>query len=313
MKRARRVFAALFLFFGLAHPVGARTVEGIAAIVDGDPITLSEVRQFARRFSAVPRPGLPELDHTPEVLQLLIEERLVEREAEKIGISIEPSEVDRAINDLLQANSLTPEALETLLADQGLSLEYYRTEIRRELIKAKLIAREIQPRVFLSEEKIRTYYLENRDRFSAPPEVRISQIFLGGSGRRTEKKVADVKRRLDSGEDFTALAREFSEDPSGRQGGDLGFFTLEELRPELREVITALPPNQPSDPVSTPDGFHILMVTASRKGGRIPFEEVKNQVTEELFTREIERGFRSWIENVRLKAKIEIKLEPGVE
>jgi len=311
----RNFTAALLMLvlLGGAPLATARVVEGIAAIVDGDPITLSDVHRFSRRFAAVPRPERPGLAGTRRVLDLLIEERLVEKEAVKLGIVIDDAEVDRAIGDLLQMNSLTSEQLRALLRTQEMSMDDYRNEIRRELLKAKLIAREIQPRVFLSEEKVRTYYLENRERFAAPPKVRISQIFFRRSSPGAEATLRKVRNRLDAGEDFAALAREFSEDASGAQGGDLGFFTLDEVKPELRAVLADLPPEQPSDTVPTSEGFHILQITEREEGGPVPFEEVKGIVTEELFAREIDRGFRAWIENVRLKAKIEVKLERDIE
>ncbi|MCX5866496.1 MAG: peptidyl-prolyl cis-trans isomerase [Proteobacteria bacterium] len=306
----KKILAAGLLILGMAGSAWPRTVEGIVAVVEGAPVTLSELNQFIARSSAVPNPSLPGPDDRKRWLEFLIEDRLIEKEAEKIGVTVSEPEVDQAITELLQANSLALPDLKNLLKERGLSEAEYRREISRELIRNRVLAREIQSRVFLSEDKVRTYYLENISRFSTPPQQRISQIFISRSRPQAEERLKKLERLLQEGKDFAELAREFSDDPSRQNGGDIGYFALSELKPELREALARLPLKKPSAPVRTEEGFHLLLVTGLKAGAPTPFAEVKSQVTEELYNREVDRGFRSWLEGIKSRAKIELKPEP---
>jgi len=305
-----KTLAAGFLVLGMAVPAWSRTVEGIVAVIEGEPVTLSELNQFIARGSAVPNPNLPGLSDRKHWLEFLIEERLIEKEAEKIGVTVSETEVDKAITELLQSNSLSPADLAKTLRERGLTEADYRREIRGELIRSQVLGREVQPRIFLSEDKVRTYYLENISRFSTRPEQRIAQIVISRSQPQAEEKLKKVERLLREGKDFAELAREYSDDPSRQNGGDLGYFELSELRPEFREALAQLPLKKPSAPVRTPASFYILLITEQKTGTPVPFAEVKNQVTEELYNREVDRGFRNWLEGIKSRAKIELKPEP---
>ena len=308
--RRRLVLAVALLLLGAAVPAWPRVVEGVAAVVEGEPITLSELNRFIARGTAVPRPDLPRGSDRKRWLEFLIEERLIEKEAERIGITVSETEVDEAIADLLRANSLSPADLARTLQESGIAETDYRREIRSGLIRSRVLDREIQPRVFLSEDKARTYYQENLDRFSLPSEQRISQIVISRSQPQAEERLKQVQRLLREGRDFAEVAREYSDDPSARNGGDLGFFALAELRPELREVLERLPPRKPSEPVRTSESVRILLITAQKPAAPLPFEQVKSRVMDELYRREIERGFRNWLEGIKSRARIEIKSEP---
>ena len=298
------------LLLGMAAPAFARPVEGIVAVVEGEPVTLSELNQFIARGSAVPNPSLPIQTDRKQWLEFLIEDRLIEKEAEKLGVAVSEPEVDQAIAELLKANSLAPPDLARVLRERGLTEADYRKEIRGELIRNRVLGREIQPRIFLSEDKIHTYYLENIGRFSTPPEQRISQIFISRSGPQAEERLKKVERLLKEGKDFAELAREYSDDSSRANGGDLGYFAATELKPELRGALAQLPLNKPSAPVTTGEGYQILLITEQKTGAPIPFAQAKSQVTEELYNREVDRGFRSWLEGIKSRAKIELKPEP---
>ncbi|MDD5223207.1 MAG: peptidyl-prolyl cis-trans isomerase [bacterium] len=310
----RRAFGLLALasclWLGITAPAGARPMEGIVAVVEGEPVTLSELNQFIARGSAVPNPSLPSVSDRKQWLDFLIEDRLIEKEAEKIGVTAAEPEVDQSITELLQANSLTPADLARILKERGLTEADYRREIRGQLIRNKVLGREVQPRIFISEDKIHTYYLENLGRFSTPPQQRLSQIFISRTVPKAEEKLKKVGRLLKEGKDFADLAREYSDDSSGANGGDLGFFAFSELKPELRQALSGLPLKKPSTPVTTAAGYQILLITEQKDGAPIPFAEVKNQVADELYNREVDRGFRSWLEGIKSRAKIELKTEP---
>jgi peptidyl-prolyl cis-trans isomerase C len=94
----------------------------------------------------------------------------------------------------------------------------------------------------------------------------------------TEAEAKDILAELRKGTDFAELAKQKSKDPGAQEGGDLGFFTKDQMVPEFAEVAFKLEPGQLSDPVKTQFGWHIIRVEEKRKRPVPPYEQVKDQV-----------------------------------
>ncbi|HEX2252711.1 MAG TPA: SurA N-terminal domain-containing protein [Thermoanaerobaculia bacterium] len=150
--------------------------------------------------------------------------------------------------------------------------------------------------VEVPEERLRAYYEENSAEFEQPEQVEARHILLRTGDRSVEEARGEIERlrqRIAGGADFATVAREVSEDPgSAVRGGDLGFFSREQMVPEFAEPVFAAEEGELVGPVESPFGVHLVEVTGRRPAGRQPFEEVRDSIRATLAADELEEAVR---------------------
>ncbi|MBD3336596.1 MAG: hypothetical protein GF355_13875 [Candidatus Eisenbacteria bacterium] len=254
----------------------AQQAEKVVAVVEEEPILLSEVLEQYEVFAAQ---GAVDTSDTSaarglkrRILDQLIEDRLVILEAQSQGIQVSPEEVQQAveqtIDDIVQGLGGRQAFLNQLRAE-GLTeaelRERYRQDARRQLLANRLVQREIGSQVELTDEDVRRYFEENRDELPEKPMLtRISDIFIAVrpdsliEARRREE-AAELRQRIASGElEFEEAAEKFSDDPSSEVGGRLGRFRRGDFEPAFEQAAFDLEPGEISPPVRTRFGFHLI-------------------------------------------------------
>jgi peptidyl-prolyl cis-trans isomerase SurA len=315
-----------FLVFGLWVLVPrsgpGEVVERIVALVNNQVITLSELEEMGKPvLDQVRQTGLPAEREERlkkarrEVLDHLIESKLLEEEMKKRKIEVPDRDVDAAINDVLKASKLTEDDLKKALAREGMTFAAYRQKVRDELGKMRLVGREIKSKVVIEDEELRKRYQENPEKYSEPLEVQIQQIFFPLRQNAPKDQVAAVQRealtileRARRGDDFTQLAKVYSRGPEASEGGVLGYFKKHELVREVEDAGFKLKPGEISDLVRSSAGFHILKVLDRKGGEPRPFAEVQSRIREEVMQEESEKKFNEWMKELKSKAYIEIRL-----
>ena len=303
-----------------------KVTNAIAAIVNDDIITLNDINREARpALSEAEKKGTLSDAERHKIrraaLDLLIEKRLTEQKIRELNIRVSEEEIRQAIDDVRKQNNFTSqEALVTALAGQGLSLDQYRSQLKEQLEKLKLVSMEVRAKVQVGEAEMREYYTANIATYSEEESYRARHIFF----KTGEKATPDVIQRSKttalavladarSGKDFAELAKKFSEDPAARKdGGDLGSFKKGDMQPELEKVIFSLKPGEISELVNTPIGFHIIKLEAKVDGTIKPFESVKVEIEEIIYRKKSEERFSQWATELRSKASIEIKELDGL-
>jgi peptidyl-prolyl cis-trans isomerase C len=161
----------------------------------------------------------------------------------------------------------------------------------------------------VTEPALRKIYDDATKQMTTQPEVRARHILFRvnnpndqAASKAAEDKVKAVIVRLKKGEDFATIASALTEDPSGKQnGGDLGYFTSDQMVPEFSEVAFRLEKGQISDPIKTQFGWHVLKVEDKRMRQPPPFEEVRGQI-ETYAARKAQSDF---VTKLRAEAKVE--------
>jgi peptidyl-prolyl cis-trans isomerase SurA len=301
---------------------GARIIDKIVAIVNGEIITLSELDLYppkpTRGFPATPNPLEQEgeiLESQRGILDYLIEEKLIDQQCRKRGIRVSPRDIDMAIEDVKRAHAVTLEQLKMALAADGVSWEEYRQRMGEQIKRMKLISHVVRRDFTLDDDALRRFYAQNIQRFKEPDHIRISHILVMIPQNADDLLVAALRHkgktileRLRRGEDFQELARLYSDDASGKTGGDLGFFKRGELLPELEGIAFNLKPGEISGLVWTKIGFHIVKITERREGRVIPFEDVFEKVKGQYVEEQSERLFKGWLKKLKAQSFIEVKL-----
>jgi peptidyl-prolyl cis-trans isomerase SurA len=299
-----------------------KNIDGIAAIVNDDLILKSELDERARPVLRRLDPGLPAAMKESEThkvrvetLNSLITDRLIKGQVTELHIEVGDAEVNAAIEDVKKQRGLDDKALRAAIENEGLSYDEYREVVKGHLVKSKLFAVRVRPRVKVTDEDVKNWYMQNVNAAVAASGVRVSAIFVAiprepkpGELEAARKKAGETYGRAARGEDFAKLAAELSEDPSGKSGGDLGVVKRGVLNPPLERAVFSLKEGQIGEPVETDLGFYIFKAVKVLASEAKPLKEVKDEIYRRLFEEESERQFRAWVEELRKEAHVEIKL-----
>jgi peptidyl-prolyl cis-trans isomerase SurA len=287
----------------------------VVALVNDDVITLFELNTRIKEMTGLDPEQIKAQDEKKfiemrrQILDLLIDEKLAQAKIREEHIVVTDKEVDEAIERIKEGKKMTQEDLLAGLKQINLTYEAYRQNIKTDIERMRLINLEVKSKIIIREEKVHEYYEAHKSQFSKEKRVRLATIFLKGNGAAPpaqdttlKKQVDQLVQRLQAGEDFGALAREFSQGPGAKEGGDLGYFNPQQLDPELTRAIESLPIGGISNPIFRPQGVQILKVVAREAGGVAPFEQVEETIHDILYRQEINRSYSHWIKSLREQA-----------
>jgi peptidyl-prolyl cis-trans isomerase SurA len=242
---------------------------GIAAVVNDNVITTTDLDQRMRL--AILSSGLPDnmdvrAHLLPQILRGLIDEQLQVQEAKRLDLSVTNDEINQALQRIAHDNNIPGDMRDYITAHGG-SADALADQIRNGLLWNKVIQRELRPKVDIGDDEIDAVI--DRIRANAgKQEYLVSEIFLSVDNPKDEEQVKQVAdnlvAQLKKGASFAAVARQFSQAAGAAQGGDLGWIQQGQLAPELNKALTAAQPGEVSDPIRTPNGFHILGVRDKR-------------------------------------------------
>jgi len=280
----------------------AAIVNRIVATVDGEPITTFQVDSFIRGNVRGADPATVSAEDRKKVLDMLINDLIVDLESSKLGVGASNEEVNAYIEQIKKQNSLDDEKLAAALQQQGLTPETYKIQVKKEIQRSQLLARNVRSQVNVTPEDVQKFYDEHKNQFSEADAVTVRHIFFaipqeGGQPamQALGEKAKRAYGRLQGGEPFENVARSMSEGPDASQGGLLGTLKKGEMRPELEQVAFSLREGQYSQPVQSPYGLHILYVEERKAGTAVPLETVQEQIKERLYAQAVEQRFQQWV------------------
>jgi len=265
---------------------GPRAADYIVAVVNSEPITNTEVRtrllrfeqQLAQQGTAIP----PRAQLTRLVLERLISEKAQLQLAQENGIRIDDLQVDQAEANVARQYDMDVPQLRRQLASEGVSSAAFRLDLRNQLTLTRLRQREVESRVRVTEGDIDQYIREQQG--SADPsalELNLGHILIAVPENADEARVRELQAkaqgvldRARSGEDFAALARQFSEVPgAGASGGQMGLRPADRYPTLFVDAVRSVPSGGLATLVRSGAGFHVLKVIEKRQAG-MPGAEV---------------------------------------
>lgn len=320
------VVSLLVALSGLAH--ATQLVDRVVAVVNGKLITLfdldSRVAELVQRTQGISfAPGDPRAEELRrQVLESMINDILIEQEAARLKINVSETELDSQIDELKKKNNLTQAQFQAELAKEGLTLKEFRKRMREDNMKKRLLGFMVHRKVLVTDDEIRDYYEKHKATLSTTKSIlgpkvsgNISFIMVP-----TKKQAEELRQKIGAGTiTFADAARKFSIGPGRDQGGDLGDVQVKDLAPPLRDALTAVPAGQVSQPVML-DGKAVLLKLRTGKNAapaKTPqpapsagpsFESVRNQIQEMLYKQKFDKLFQDYMDNLRSKAVIEVKL-----
>lgn len=308
---------------GAAAPAApGRVLDRVAAVVNGEVITLAELEERAgpdlRRADA--EPAGPQRDQArahvlQQTLDVVVAEKLFGAQVSSLGVEVGDAEIDQVIDDVKKRNHLDDAHLDEALGQQGMDRAGYRKAVKRDLETMRIVQMKIRSKVKVSDEDVQNYWQTHPQEFKADEEVRVRHVFLAlaegasaAEAARVRERAEKVVARLRRGDEFGLVARQLSEGPSAQEGGELGWLRRGTVQPEVEKVAFGLQTGQISDPVRTRSGYQILQVEERRGGGPKPLAEVKEEIRDRLMNEQGDRYRVQFIADLKKDAAIEIKM-----
>ncbi|MBF0448633.1 MAG: peptidylprolyl isomerase [Magnetococcales bacterium] len=196
---------------------------------------------------------------------------LQQQMAEQYSITVTEEEIDVVVANVERNNKLEPGSLINVLRNQGINPDQYREELGRKLLQSRLVKLIIKPLVSVSDEEVENLYQQTVSNEAGIEELRLGQILLeldpdtpDYQVKAIAEKALELSKRLKQGESLTSLASQFSNDPTGLNGGDMGWFKRGQLIPAIETAVFRLETGGVTLPIRTPQGFHIFTVIERR-------------------------------------------------
>ena len=317
MNKMKVFFAWIFLFVfcGISH--SAVLLDRVVAIVNQDVITWSELYNNMEADASSNIKKLQEdekrkifKENEAIFLETLINVKLQLQEAGTRGIHASDDELQEAISNIKKKYAMSDAAFLESLKGEGFTFAEYQKRLREQIIIGKLLNTQIRNKIVITDEDLKKFVSENRQVLESSESYRISQIFMKKQKETDrsalEEKAAELSRKIQQGESFSDLAKQYSEDASGSAGGDLGLLKKNQLNSEFIDVISKMQPGDVSSPFWTESGLHIIKLESriEAKDKDEQWEEAREMLNNKIFT----ERYNAWIKSLREKSFIDIRL-----
>jgi peptidyl-prolyl cis-trans isomerase SurA len=305
---------------GVRLPDAQSVMDRVICVVNNDAITLYELDEAEVHYLyETKQENLSEEARgrlRDRLLQTIIENRIQLQQAEREKITVEDTEIQEQLAEIMKkVKAPTPRDFEELLKQQGLSVDAIKKRIRDQILVQRLTRRKVALRISVTEQEIDRYLTDNREKLETGLTFHARHmLFLPGPGGGDEaweaarRKAERVHALLREGQDFSALAREYSEDPSAKGGGDLGTLKRGELTPEIEQAILRLNTGESSSPVRSAVGYHLFHLDAKETLSGEALTQTRSQIRDILYREKYESRLREWLSEIKQRAIIDVRL-----
>lgn len=318
----RSLLLATLLCCLMTSTATAITFDAVAARINTDIITLHEVREAAPPFLLQKGTDPSVLSSRTErasiykqVLNDLIERKLLAQEAKKIGIKVSDQELEQWLGYMRQQQQMSEAQFQASVEQYGMKFAEYREMMRENLLRTRIIQQRVGSKVAISDVEVEDAYnkrygeLAKAERYLDISHILIQPTTISEADLKVAYERAQVaQRRLDAGDEFEVVASEDSDGPSADTQGALGTFRRGQLDPEFEAAAFTMEKGQVSGIVQTKFGYHLIMITGVEDRANPDVEDRMERLRGELRQSAMERQFKSYIQGLKTRAFVEVKL-----
>ena len=255
-------------------------LDRIIAVVDQTVITEQELEsriqtvsaQFAKQGTELPEVSVLR----KQILERLISDNLQLQYAAQTGLKVDDNQLDKTVERIADQNKMSLTEFGEALAKDGISMRKFRSDIRNEIIIARLREREVDSRVNVSESEIDNFLTTQASRNENQDEFEISHIMVrtpeeGATEdiQKAKAKVDEALGQLQAGTSFAKVSASFSDTPNALEGGSLGWKSGSQMPTLFLDALKGMQVGDVSPVLRSPNGFHILKLT-NKRGGNSP-------------------------------------------
>jgi peptidyl-prolyl cis-trans isomerase SurA len=313
-----RATTAIALALAFLTPTASRAQEvldGMAAAVNGDVITFSQVRELVGPREKALHDQYQGAELAAKIKELrvkalndLIDRQLIIQEFNKNKFQIPDYVVEDRVNVIVREEfGGDRKAFARTLEEQGYTLPRFRALEKEKIIVQAMRQHAVNNTIIIPPNKVEAYYNEHRKDFGTPAQVKLRMIVLkkeGETGAGKKQMAAEIREKVKNGAKFEEMAQMYSEDSSQASGGDWGWIDDKTLNSDLTTRAFALKPGNVSEVIDVGDSYYLLFCEAKRDAVIRPLGEVRGDITKKLEQLERQRSQERWLEGLRKKAYI---------
>ena len=296
-------------------------IDRIVAVVNSDIITLYDLNRALKPYEENIKALGYETEKEREtlfqvrkdLLDQLIDSKLADQEIERAQITVSESDIDGTIERMKVARSVTDEQLREGLARQGLTMAEYRKEMKEQILRTKLVNREVKSKIVVTKEDIKAYYDSHQDEYAGEKNYYLYNIFvrLSPEAETSEREDAlrqmeDARARLDQGLFFEDLVNQLKDSSSRVQGTDLGLYRPEELSEQLQGAVEKLSAGEYTEVLDTDFGPQVIYVKEIQEVPAKSVDEVESEIAEMLYNESVDNKYQDWLNELRKQSLIKI-------
>lgn len=309
------IVAMLFMFCAAGVSTAA-VVDKVIVVVNDEVVTQ---REFDRAFIPVKESYEANLEgeelkqRLEEVrkifLEQLIDFKLVISLAKKEKIEIEETMLQEQI-DRIRAYYGSEDAFLQTLNDKGTNLTEFKKEIEEQMLAQEIVKKEVASKIAITPSEINDLYEENKEKLVSPYMVKAREIMVRkneSNPKESGKKIRSIYAKINTGADFSELAKEYSEGPYAANGGDMGYIARGQLLEEMDDAIFTAEKGKNTDIVETKVGYHIFIIDDIKEPRRLELEEVSDFLGDQLFRKKRDESLLKWLAEKRKNAYIAYK------
>jgi len=282
----------------------ADVVEMIVATVDGEPLTLGDLRRFIRsKGETVPEPLNANNPEAQRYLRDMIMDQLIAKEAKEAGVTISEEEVDVYISEIKKQNNVDDSTFIRLLGERGLALEEYKVQVRADILRARLVAQKVRAKINVPDEDIARYLQEHPELAPKQGTVHVQQVLVknGNDSAKTRTLTEAIREKVSAGASWTEAGREYYR--------DLGYVSPGDLREDMQQALQVLELGAISGTICSPRDCFFLQIISKNAEGQEVDAKLKEQIRGRIFeSRFIERVEKYLKEELPKKYNVELKL-----
>ncbi len=315
------------LFSALIKNANAVIIDQVIAVVNKTPITLYEFAKLDRQAfeqyeqmqneasqGIFTQEDMAVMSKTKAVLNVLIDKILIRQEEEKAAIYIAPKQLKAYVKSVALANNFTVNQFFKFLAKKGISKKAYLKQVKNHFMEVELLRKVFGNKMVITKSQLIDYYRKNIEEFRGEPQVDLKLIFLAvpkNANKKTKeeiyKKISAIREDAISGtKSFSELAREYSEDPSEKNGGRIGYVYKNKLSPNFSDIAFRLHVGQISPIIRTKFGYAILKSVGKKMGSFRTFKQIKPEIFSILEKYRTNKYLRKILKKARKNSYVKI-------
>ena len=285
-------------------------VDGVVAVVNGKIITKFEYDERLRPIYEQTRGrqlSTEELGQIAtlrrKILEQMVDDMLLQQEAERYKFKVTDAEVEEQIKQFIAKRNISQDEFNRQLALQRLTRPEFANNMRRDMIRHRLIGGAVSNKVVVTDSEVEQVYNERKAEFSKDSMIQLGIILIPSGMSPTE-----LKAEIESGRmTFAEAANRYSQGPGVGNGGDIGFIAWKDLAPEWNAALAGLKPGQITQPVHIQDFAGLLQVISLKEGEELALDSVREQIYQSLHEAKFEKVFQEYMQKLRDKAVVDYR------
>ncbi len=309
------------LFSGVALAEEIALVDRIVAVVNNELITLYDLNQkFEPYVKNIKALGYDEdmerktlFKVRSDVLNQLIDNMLAGQQTEKYKLTVTEKEIDSSIERIKSARYYTDEDLRAGLAQQGLTMEDFRKEIKEQLLRGKLVNLEVKSKIVVTMQNIKSYYDSHPEKYVGEKKYNLWNIYVNIPSYAADSEKQSVLRKmqvildkLEQGQKFEDLVNGDFLTSMQAKGGELGLFLLKELSAQLQKIVKNMQAGEFSSILDTEFGYQIIYVQNIIETKTKSLAEAEKEIEDILYKELVDNKYQEWLKELRSRSHIKV-------